>query len=202
MPFALFLSVVSPSKAQYQDYIILQSGEKLEGGIKGEKNKQVKFKKDGDKKFIKYKPQQVREYYTSKKQATHFSAVLPKSSNPEFLLCEERGAINLLRHKVNRTYMGAPIMGAGGMMMTPGVGFSSPNVHYYAQKGDKPLVELNSNDLFKASKAKRKEKLSELLSDEPDILEELSEERKFNNDIIREYIVKYNLKKKGSLPTF
>lgn len=121
LKFGLFLTLVvmfatsSLSHAQYRDYIILHSGEKLEGSIKGEKSNRIKFEKSEDKKFIKYVAGEIKEYFVAKDQSTYLSVFLPKAGNPSFLFCEERGPINLLKHKISGGYY--PMMGAGGMMM-------------------------------------------------------------------------------------
>ncbi|TKC06962.1 hypothetical protein [Pedobacter frigoris] len=183
--FLIFLSLIAIRTSAQTDYVISNDGTKTMGEVKKYNVKSLKFVPAGQKKAVKYNPEQVNEFY--KAGDGTFRSIALNTNNRPFLHVLEDGKIKLYEYLVNGQ-TGPTFNGTGGFM-SPGYSYSKQR--WYAQKNGGDLVEVKSNGIW-GSRKDRKNAFSDLISDNEHVLQRYKNEDKFTFDFVRSLVVEYN----------
>ncbi len=173
--FQVFLASCFVSYAQ-TDFIITAKGDTLLGEIRSSNDNWVKFKGKGQSKFQKLPSMEVvKEAYSSFDDAHYAYKVIKEGVSPIRLTILRQGKINLYER---RTYTYTQYG-------------NSTNVNWYAEKGGHELVEIKTNS-FWGSREARKNAFTQLIADQPTILEMFNKEEKFSFKFLSKLIEQYN----------
>lgn len=189
--FSLLILLILRLDAQAQsDYIITNDGKKVMGEVKNHNVDKVKFVPAGEKKSLKFKPEDIKEAFKAG-HGIFQSQNLPNGKGLSFLQFLENGNIKLYEFFKNgyTSAYGAPIFyGAPGTFMT---GRSNPTRYWYARKEGGELVEIKSNQIW-GSRKNRKDNFLDLIKDNQHVADRYQNEDKFTFDFVRSLIVEYN----------
>jgi len=185
----LFLvTLVYFAKAQTEDYVITNIGDTVRCEVNISGWGTVKYKVAGGK-FEKVKLEDIKEYYHQENDL-RFRAVYRDSSNkPEYMRVLENGPISLYLHDGSQAGLG--VLG----MLTV-----SPTSVYVGKGGDRTITLKTSGLLNGGSKQGRKDALSEMLKDKPDIYNKYVADNKFNYSQILNLVHLYNTGKPYQAP--
>jgi len=170
----VFLASFFVSYAQ-SDFIITSKGDTLLGELRSSNDNWVKFKGKEQSKFQKLPSIEVKEVYSSFDDAHYAYKVVKLGNSPIRLARLRKGKINLYER---RTYTYTQYG-------------SSTNVNWYAEKDGHELVEIKTNS-FWGSREARKNAFSQLIADQPTILEIFNKEEKFSFKFLDKLIEQYN----------
>ncbi|MFF5382336.1 hypothetical protein [Pedobacter suwonensis] len=154
-----------------EDFIITLKNDTILGSIKPGLLSQYILESNGGEN-ISFSPETVNGYYLFKKKQKFISNNIPKSEKRYFLRVLEAGKINLYEHKV-RTPEGVWI------------------ITWFASKEGGGWVDIITDRIFAKIKL-RKDIFAELIGDNKGLNESFQEEKKYNFDIVRKYVVNYN----------
>ena len=139
-------------------------------------------------KFKKITTDEVKEYFMATDSIDYISLFADSdSTEPEFYQRLENGKVCLYKKVVTHyNYM-------NGMMT------SSSNTFYFVSKDFGYLREIKSNSLLNdGSRKKRREYLSNLFSDDPELDEKFKNDNNFDFETVRNYVHAYNIYKAKS----
>jgi len=180
---ALILSVcfsmffLQNARAQ-KDYIISFNNDTLKGKIKVTLFGKPKFTENDQSKVVSISPKTTKEYcriINAKDAKSYLSKALPNQSRLDFLELIEKGTIQLCELIQN----------------TPGRYGSTTVTTWYACKGENLLVAIKTSGLS-FSRAERRKKFEDMLSDQPELLEKFKQENDFSFDAVKKYTALYN----------
>ncbi|NHA03900.1 hypothetical protein G7092_08840 [Mucilaginibacter sp. HC2] len=166
-------------KAQNQDYIITTKGDSIPCTIKiplitcGDGN----YKTSANGPSVKIKPDEVKEYYISKKNSLYRSVIKEGKTKPEFLLVLETGKISLYEETTD-VYVNNTV---------------TKVTKWYVTKGSDIAQPLKTDDLVMSkSKKQRKGEFTTLISDNDAVYAQYTSENKFSFKRIRNLVQQYN----------
>lgn len=166
-------------KAQSQDYVITTKGDSIPCTIKipliscGDGN----YKTSANAPAIKIKPDEVKEYYISKKNSLYRSVTKEGKTKPEFLLVLETGKISLYE-EVTDVYVNNTV---------------TTVTKWYVSKGSAIVRPLKTDDVFMSkSRKQRKGEFTTLISDNHVVYAQYTSENKFSFKRIRNLVQQYN----------
>ncbi|MGN8071912.1 hypothetical protein [Mucilaginibacter sp. SG564] len=169
-------------KAQSQDYVITTKGDSIPCTIKipliscGDGN----YKTSSSAPAIKIKPEEVKEYYISKKNTLYRSVTKEGKTKPEFLLVLETGKISLYE-EATEVYVNNTV---------------TTVTKWYVSKGSDIVRPLKTDDVFMSkSKKQRKGEFTTLISDNQEVYTQYTAENKFSFKRIRNLVQQYNTTK-------
>lgn len=154
-----------------EDFIITLKNDTIFGNVKpGLLSDYILKSKVGEN--ISFSPKTVNGYYLFKKKQKFISSNIPNSEQKYFLQVLEAGKINLYEHKV-RTPEGVWI------------------ITWFANKEGREWADVITDRLFAKIKL-RKDIFANLIGDNKGLNESFQEEKKYNFDIVRKYVMNYN----------
>jgi len=166
-------------KAQSLDYVITTQGDSIPCSIKiplitcGNGN----YKTSANGPSIRIKPEEVKEYYISKKNTLYRSVIKEGKTKPEFLLVLETGKINLYEETTD-VYVNNTVTRV---------------TKWYVAKGSDIAQPLKTDDVFMSkSKKQRKGEFTTLISDNNAVYTQYTAENKFSFKRIRNLVQQYN----------
>jgi hypothetical protein len=166
-------------KAQAQDYVITTKGDSIPCTIKiplitcGYGN----YKTSANSQAIKIKPEEIKEYYISKKNTLYRAVIKEGKTKPEFLLVLETGKISLYEETTD-VYVNNTI---------------TQVTKWYVAKGSDIARPLKTDDVFMTkSKKQRKGEFTTLISDNNAVYTQYTAENKFSFKRIRNLVQQYN----------
>jgi len=166
-------------KAQSQDYVITTQGDSIPCTIKiplitcGDGN----YKTDANGPSVKIKPEEIKEYYISKKNTLYRAIIKEGKTKPEFLLVLETGKISLYE-EVTEVYVNNTV---------------TTLTKWYVTKGSDVARPLKTDDVFMSkSKKQRKGEFTTLISDNNAVYTQYTTENKFSFKRIRNLVQQYN----------
>jgi hypothetical protein len=169
-------------KAQSQDYVITTKGDSIPCTIKiplitcGDGN----YKASANGPSIKIKPEEIKEYYISKKNTLYRSVIKEGKTKPEFLLVLETGKISLYE-EVTDVYVNNTV---------------TQVTKWYVSKGSNIVRPLKTDDVFMSkSKKQRQGEFTTLISDNHVVYTQYTSENKFSFKRIRNLVQQYNTTK-------
>jgi len=168
-------------KAQSQDYVITTQGDSIPCIIKiplitcGDGN----YKTSTNGPSVKIKPEEIKEYYISKKKTLYRAVIKEGKTKPEFLLVLETGKISLYE-EVTDVYVNNTV---------------TQVTKWYVAKGSDIARPLKTDDVFMSkSKKQRKGEFTTLISDNHLVYAQYAAENKFSFKQIRNLVQQYNIK--------
>lgn len=188
---SFFFAILTIGAQAQTDYIIMNDGTKVLGEMKSHTVKKVRFKADGSKKTQRFKPADITEAYKTGNKKFR-SVELPNKNGKYFVEVLQDGKIKLyefFKGAAGYRYSAPNPYGGAGFATTG----NNPAQYWYAQKDGGELVEVKSNQIWGSRKA-RKDNLSALIADNPQVLNRYNKEDKFTFDFIRSLIEEYNTK--------
>ncbi|SDP79374.1 hypothetical protein SAMN05428975_2794 [Mucilaginibacter sp. OK268] len=166
-------------KAQSQDYVITTQGDSIPCTIKiplitcGDGN----YKTSTNGPSVKIKPEEIKEYYISKKETLYRAVIKEGKTKPEFLLVLETGKISLYE-EVTEVYVNNTV---------------TTLTKWYVAKGSDVAIPLKTDDVFMAkSRKQRKGEFTTLISDNNAVYAQYTAENKFSFKRIRILVQQYN----------
>jgi hypothetical protein len=166
-------------KAQSQDYVITTKGDSIPCTIKiplitcGDGN----YKTSATGPAIKIKPEEIKEYYISKKNTLYRAVVKEGKTKPGFLLVLETGKISLYE-EVTDVYVNNTV---------------TTVTKWYVAKGSDTVRPLKTDDVFYSkSRKQRQGEFTTLISDNHAVYTQYTAENKFSFKRIRNLVQQYN----------
>jgi len=166
-------------KAQSQDYVITTQGDSIPCNIKiplitcGDGN----YKTSANSPSVKIKPEEIKEYYISKKETLYRAVIKEGKTKPEFLLVLETGKISLYE-EVTEVYVNNTV---------------TTLTKWYVAKDSDVAIPLKTDDVFMSkSKKQRKGEFTTLISDNNAVYTQYTAENKFSFKRIRNLVQQYN----------
>jgi hypothetical protein len=166
-------------KAQSQDYVITTQGDSIPCSIKiplitcGDGN----YKTSANGPSVKIKPEEIKEYYISKKNTLYRAIIKEGKTKPEFLLVLETGKISLYE-EITEVYVNNTV---------------TTVTKWYVTKGSDVARPLKTDDVFMSkSKKQRKGEFTTLISDNNAVYTQYTAENKFSFKRIRNLVQQYN----------
>ncbi|WP_125185327.1 hypothetical protein [Botryobacter ruber] len=194
--FACLLLAGVTAHAQRNDYVITTQGDTLFGTVSNVKLTSIKFKHNGKGKAEQIFSPQAKEFRIM--DDVFESKVIPNNGLPLFLERLETGTISLYKYHVydlqTKNSPSVLLLFPPGQPVSRNLSLNNNSGHVtrlFASKNDGPLVEVKSNRSDFSSGTQREEAFEDLISDDPEILEEYSASV-FNNLFLRSIVKKYN----------
>lgn len=171
--FFSFLFSVKNVAAQ-QDFIVTCKNDTIKGEVKFTLFGGTRFKGIGQSKFIIVSEDSIKEYFRSKDSLNYLAKIKPNKLNAEFIKRVEKGKIHLLEYYRNQ-------------------GNNLHETTWFAYKGDEPLVEIKTNQMF-GKRKEREENFYKLIGDDKELLDKFIKNNSYTFEAIRNCIKAYNSK--------
>ncbi|NII82281.1 MULTISPECIES: hypothetical protein [unclassified Pedobacter] len=168
---AVLCAFFSNAKAQ-QGFLVNSKNDTLKGEFKKQFIGFYKFKPEGSNKFSKINIDSTKELFVAEKSINYLAKYRPELNEPEFLLRLEKGKINLVQYYY-------------------AYGNNNYTLIWYAYKGEGPLLEIKSNQIF-GTRKERKEHFFDLIGDNVLLTDQFKMNDSYSFDTIRAYIKSYN----------
>ncbi|MDN5287073.1 MAG: hypothetical protein JWR38_3347 [Mucilaginibacter sp.] len=164
---------------QNPDYVITAKGDSVPCKIKTPliSCSAGNYKTTANSASVKIKPDEISEYYLSKKETRYKSVIKEGKTKPEFLTVLETGKINLYE-QVTEVYTNNAVTNV---------------TQWYVAKGTDTVKQLKTDDLIiSKSRKQRKGEFASLISDNKVIYDKYTAENKFSFKQIRDLVRQYN----------
>jgi len=172
----LFCSELLAQKLTF-NYVINKKGDTIRCDFKKPLLGRLRYQPIGANSFIKVTTDEIIEYYTVKDSTLNVAAVLPNSTEPEFLTLLERGKINMYE-KIVTSYSQYG---------------STTTFYWYINKDGNLLKQLKATTIFTdGSRKDRKNMFADMIADDPTLMEQFKADNDFSIKRLQYYVHQYN----------
>ena len=183
--FIFVVSILSAISLKAQDYVITVKGDSIPCKVNKPLLGAYKYKTSAMNESVKIKPEEIKEYYFSKRKELYRSVFRDSTSYPVFMTVVEKGPISLYQF-IYTNYNGTT---------------TTSTAVWYVGKNSDIVLELKTTGLFLSEgKQSRKDALANMLADKKDIYDKYKAEDKFSFAQIRNIVHLYNTGKPWEKP--